>query len=541
MEDGNLYDIIKGRNGIALPPNRIRMILSQVLRGLSFMHSRGVFHRDIKPENLLMRGNVCKVADFGLAKEIRTLPPLTKYVSTRWYRAPEVLLRASRYSAPIDLFAVGCIMVEMYNLCPLFPGETEIDQITKIFGVLGTPTQETWMEGVQLAMKMNLRFLEAPLRAMSLHSIILNASPQSIELLGDLLKLDPHKRVTAAKALEYDYFKPTRILPSNPIQSSRQFQDNNNGLRNTKSYPSFQVQNSNKRSRNQFSNHMTGFQNASMDISPFRQPKEIIRRSSYPMPRHSLLNTLQSKQIQKNAPAFSSRISSSQFGRLSSSTKNIHQTMNINNPRSMLSPVGNFIVSSSSSSSLSQDEINEEEGEVSQIKIYGQCGAATRRESITRKRVLTPPSANIKAVPRLPDWSSHWKSSQENESLSHFSTSSSKPLKSLGISNNFSKTLSPTFPKNAFDCFMHQNSPKSDNELAYFSNIKTLRSMSKAQGFLPSMLTPVDAHCSTDFRLDKPSNIQYLGKFNESEESDSDIFRFPPSHLGFGRRRFHRP
>ena len=72
------------------------------------MHKHGYFHRDMKPENLLVNGpDMVKIADFGLAREIRSRPPYTDYVSTRWYRAPEVLLRSTTYSAPIDIWAVG--------------------------------------------------------------------------------------------------------------------------------------------------------------------------------------------------------------------------------------------------------------------------------------------------------------------------------------------------------------------------------------------------------------------------------------------------
>jgi MAK-like kinase len=80
------------------------------------MHLHGYFHRDMKPENLLCAGpDHIKIADFGLAREIRSRPPYTDYVSTRWYRAPEVLLRSTAYSAPIDMWAMGCIMAEMYT------------------------------------------------------------------------------------------------------------------------------------------------------------------------------------------------------------------------------------------------------------------------------------------------------------------------------------------------------------------------------------------------------------------------------------------
>jgi serine/threonine protein kinase len=86
------------------------------------MHKHGYFHRDLKPENLLESNGTVKIADFGLAREIRSKPPYTTYVSTRWYRAPEVILKSSDYNSPIDIFAVGCIMAELFKLWPLFPG-----------------------------------------------------------------------------------------------------------------------------------------------------------------------------------------------------------------------------------------------------------------------------------------------------------------------------------------------------------------------------------------------------------------------------------
>lgn len=101
------------------------------------MHKHNYFHRDIKPENLLISNDLVKIADFGLAREIRSQPPYTDYVSTRWYRAPEVLLRSTNYSSPIDLWAIGTIMAELYTFRPLFPGQNENDQLYKICSILG--------------------------------------------------------------------------------------------------------------------------------------------------------------------------------------------------------------------------------------------------------------------------------------------------------------------------------------------------------------------------------------------------------------------
>ena len=119
--DKNVYDIIKDRT-TELPENQVKSVIYQTLKGLEYMHKHGFFHRDMKPENLLVKGEMVKVADFGLAREIRSRPPFTDYVSTRWYRGPEILLRSTNYNSPIDLFALGAIMAELYMLRPLFPG-----------------------------------------------------------------------------------------------------------------------------------------------------------------------------------------------------------------------------------------------------------------------------------------------------------------------------------------------------------------------------------------------------------------------------------
>jgi protein kinase len=115
------------------------------------MHHQGLFHRDLKPENILEFDNTIKLADFGLAKETSCKTALTDYVSTRWYRAPEVILRSGFYGKPVDVFAMGTIMVELYNGCPIFPGESETDQINKILQVMGTPDRQEWPDGYKLA------------------------------------------------------------------------------------------------------------------------------------------------------------------------------------------------------------------------------------------------------------------------------------------------------------------------------------------------------------------------------------------------------
>lgn len=236
----NLYQLMKDRTRL-FPESTVRNIMFQILQGLAFIHKHGFFHRDMKPENLLCMGpELVKIADFGLAREIRSRPPYTDYVSTRWYRAPEVLLRSTSYSSPIDQWAVGCIMAELYTLRPLFPGSSEVDTIFKICQVLGTPKKNDWPEGYQLASAMNFRWPQCV--PSNLKTLIPNASPEAIHLMTDLLQWDPKKRPASAQALRYSYFhvgqalgtpqqileqgrpQPSRVPMQTPLQSQQMLQ-----------------------------------------------------------------------------------------------------------------------------------------------------------------------------------------------------------------------------------------------------------------------------------------------------------------------------
>ncbi|XP_077281699.1 serine/threonine-protein kinase dyf-5 isoform X1 [Temnothorax americanus] len=215
----NLYQLMKDRYIDKLFPEPvIRNMVYQVLQGLAFMHKHGFFHRDMKPENLLCMGpELVKIADFGLAREIRSRPPYTDYVSTRWYRAPEVLLHSTTYNSPIDIWAVGCIMAELYTFRPLFPGKSEIDEIFKICSVIGTPDKEDWPEGYQLATAMNFKFPN--FTRTSLTVLIPNASQEAVVLMEDMLQWNPIKRPTAQQSLRYPYFQvgDPRIVNSKKI------------------------------------------------------------------------------------------------------------------------------------------------------------------------------------------------------------------------------------------------------------------------------------------------------------------------------------
>eukprot|EP01065_Artemidia_motanka_P010073 TRINITY_DN1527_c0_g1_i1.p1 TRINITY_DN1527_c0_g1~~TRINITY_DN1527_c0_g1_i1.p1 ORF type:complete len:637 (+),score=134.29 TRINITY_DN1527_c0_g1_i1:141-2051(+) len=189
-----------------LPHGRIRNVVYQVLQALTYMHKIGFMHRDLKPENILLKGDVTKLADFGLAKEIRSRPPFTEYVSTRWYRAPEVLLQHKAYNSPIDIWAMGCIIAELYTLRPLFPGSSERDEIFKITSVLGTPDgQRVWPEGVRLAKQMGFSFPQ--MVSTPLTQLVPSGGREAIDLMQRMLVWDPEKRPKASVCLSHAFFQ----------------------------------------------------------------------------------------------------------------------------------------------------------------------------------------------------------------------------------------------------------------------------------------------------------------------------------------------
>lgn len=127
-------DLLKSRE-ISYPGvfEWMQYFLYQILRGLKYIHSANVLHRDLKPTNIFLNANCdLKIADFGLARTLSETDFMTEYVVTRWYRAPELLLNCSAYTAAIDIWSVGCIFMELLNRGPLFPGRDYVQQLRLI-------------------------------------------------------------------------------------------------------------------------------------------------------------------------------------------------------------------------------------------------------------------------------------------------------------------------------------------------------------------------------------------------------------------------
>ncbi|CAI0374188.1 unnamed protein product, partial [Linum tenue] len=199
----------------AKDPNIVKLqtFLYQILRGIAYCHSHRVLHRDLKPQNLLIdrRTNALKLADFGLARAfgipVRTF---THEVVTLWYRAPEILLGSRHYSTPVDVWSVGCIFAEMVNQRPLFPGDSEIDELFKIFRIMGTPNEDTW-PGVTSLPDFKSTFPKWPSK--DLANVVPTLDSAGLDLLRKMLCLDPVKRITARTAIEHEYFKDIGFVP----------------------------------------------------------------------------------------------------------------------------------------------------------------------------------------------------------------------------------------------------------------------------------------------------------------------------------------
>ena len=188
-------------------------------RGLKYVHSAGVVHRDLKPSNILVNENCdLKICDFGLAR-IQD-PQMTGYVSTRYYRAPEIMLTWQKYDVEVDVWSAGCIFAEMLEGKPLFPGKDHVNQFSIITELLGTPPQDV-IETI--CSENTLRFVQSlPKRERQpLSGKFKNADPPAIDLLEKMLVFDPRKRISAAGGLQHEYLSPYHDPSDEPVADEK--------------------------------------------------------------------------------------------------------------------------------------------------------------------------------------------------------------------------------------------------------------------------------------------------------------------------------
>ena len=220
------------RKGTGSTPQDIKCYMKQLLQGMAYCHSQFVLHRDLKPGNLLIaEGGIVKLTDFGLARTFGAEQEvLSPEAVTIWYRPPELLFGATKYTTSSDMWSVGCIFAEMWLGRALFatePPHTELSQLRTIFSFLGTPVEKDWPTVKKLPL-----FVEFESRAPAPFEMTFAGLPSdAIDLLKQLLSMNPAKRISAADALNHPYFEndPKPTLPENLILEVVTKDKNNGG------------------------------------------------------------------------------------------------------------------------------------------------------------------------------------------------------------------------------------------------------------------------------------------------------------------------
>lgn len=217
-------DLHRLNHSLELLDQHMQYFAYQIFRGLKSIHSANVIHRDLKPSNILVNYNCdVKICDFGLARIVgsensQAESKLTEYVATRWYRAPEIMLLLLLYSTAVDIWAIGCILAELFLGYPLFPGRDYKHQLYLILQYLGTPCQKD-LDNVKLprareyikllpstrAVNVPAFFNNHPRRVQRYGKIPVNA--WGIDLMTKLLTFDPEERITASDAMKHKYLE----------------------------------------------------------------------------------------------------------------------------------------------------------------------------------------------------------------------------------------------------------------------------------------------------------------------------------------------
>ena len=209
----NLLELLQETpNGIS--PPKIKYLIYQLIKAIKYLHSKNIIHRDIKPENLLINPDLkLKLCDFGFAREVKlnmennNISQMTDYVATRWYRAPELLLSGGIYGPEVDYWAIGCIMGELIDGNPIFPGDDEYDQLNYIIKIIGNlPIQFTEMfyenpifQGKDLLFVDKIESLDK--------RYLGKISKDAIDFMKQLLRIDPSKRLNGDTVFKHKYYE----------------------------------------------------------------------------------------------------------------------------------------------------------------------------------------------------------------------------------------------------------------------------------------------------------------------------------------------
>ena len=212
------------RSSQMLTDDHCQFFLYQILRGMKYVHSAQVIHRDLKPRNLLVNSNCdLKICDFGLARvrfsDKEWVCPMTEYVCTRWYRAPEVLCSWTDYSCAIDSWSIGCILAEMQTRKPLFPGRSTQNQLDMIIDLLGSPDSKELMKIPNEKCRKFIKSL--PVSASKNFAEIFHMMPEPAQdILRKMIRWDPESRLSVEEAIMHPYLDKLHCPEDEPTRDA---------------------------------------------------------------------------------------------------------------------------------------------------------------------------------------------------------------------------------------------------------------------------------------------------------------------------------